>query len=171
MPKPLPTIARLREVFDYDPTTGALTWKAKTHPCSHGIKIGAVAGTLDSSGHRQVELDRGVHMAHRVIWAFVTGAWPAVQIDHRNGVPEDNRLCNLREATHRQNHQNRGNNTSGFAGVSFNKRARKWRAYRCVNYKVKHLGHFDTPEEASAAYKAACARIGEPEVFAPRSAP
>ena len=38
-------------------------------------------------------------------------------------------------------------------GVSFNKQAGKFQAYCAVNSKRQHLGYFNTPEEAFAAYK------------------
>ena len=43
------------------------------------------------------------------------------------------------------------NNTSGFRGVSYDKTRNKWRAYIKLQYKNKHLGRFDTFEEAAQA--------------------
>ena len=44
------------------------------------------------------------------------------------------------------------NNTSGFKGVSFNKPVNKYQALININGKRKHLGYFETAEEASKAY-------------------
>jgi hypothetical protein len=41
--------------------------------------------------------------------------------------------------------------SSGYKGVSLRANG-KWRAYIVVDYKQKNLGHFDTAEEAYAAY-------------------
>jgi hypothetical protein len=54
------------------------------------------------------------------------------------------------------------NNTSGYKGVSWNKRKGKWRATITVNRKPLFLGYFGTPEEAAGAYdQAAIRHFGE----------
>ena len=77
-----------------------------------------------------------------------------LQTDHINGNKLDNRCSNLRLATARQNSQNRklrSDNSTGFKGV-YN-RWGKYRAAIRINGKLKHLGIFDTPEEASEEYQ------------------
>jgi len=74
-----------------------------------------------------------------------------MQIDHINGNTLDNRRCNLRLCTKQQNMYNqkmRCDNTSGYTGVDYDKRRKKWRARISVNRKEIHLGLFDTFEEA-----------------------
>ena len=44
-------------------------------------------------------------------------------------------------------------NTSGYLGVSYNKRTKKYRASITIDGKYHSLGYYDTPEEASEAYK------------------
>ena len=78
-----------------------------------------------------------------------------LQIDHRDGDGLNNRRSNLRVATRSQNMHNRSaycNNKSGFKGVDFRKEGGKWRAKIRINNKEKHLGMFDSPEEAHEAY-------------------
>jgi hypothetical protein len=58
---------------------------------------------------------------------------------------------------------NRADNTSGFRGVHWRKDARKWQALIRVDYKRKHLGYFDTAEQASAAYQKAAVEALAPE--------
>ena len=71
----------------------------------------------------------------------------------------------MREATRSENEWNKTkqiNNTSGFKGVYLNKAAQKWHTKISINNKQKHLGYFDSPEEAYAAYcKAAKELHGE----------
>lgn len=78
-----------------------------------------------------------------------------LQVDHINADKLDNRRENLRTATVQQNGQNRGKyscNTSGFKGVSWDKRDNKWFSQINVNGKRIFLGRFETPELAAKAY-------------------
>jgi hypothetical protein len=75
--------------------------------------------------------------------------------DHRNHDTLDDRMSNLRICTKAQNGQNRRkncNNTSGFKGVKYYKRGKKWVA--AINFENKryHLGYFNFKEEAATAY-------------------
>jgi hypothetical protein len=84
------------------------------------------------------------------------------EVDHINGNGLDNRKTNLRLATSSQNRWNtrkQTNNTSGFKGVYYHKRSKKWRAQIKLSRKKFHLGHFNTPEEAYAAYCVANERL------------
>lgn len=98
-----------------------------------------------------------IHM-HRVILARKLECdelLPTEFVDHINGNGLDNRRENLRLATHQQNLANQKlakHNTSGYKGVSWNWRAKKWVARIQVNRKNLYLGSFDTPEQAHEAY-------------------
>lgn len=77
-------------------------------------------------------------------------------VDHINGNGLDNRRCNLRLANHSENVRNTGlnkTNRSGFKGVHWDSREGKWRAQINANGAFRHIGYFDTPEEASEAYR------------------
>lgn len=76
------------------------------------------------------------------------------EVDHINGKPNDNRIENLRIITHEKNMKNvklPSNNTSGYKGVYYSKRERKWKSFVRVNKQPKHLGTFDSKEDAIAA--------------------
>ena len=145
------TQERLKELLDYDPDTGVFVWRV-----SRGsVKAESVAGCTHHEGYVHISIDGRKRLAHRLAWLYVHGCWPTNQIDHINRVRDDNRLCNLREVTNQKNHWNRGkqkNNSSGLIGVFWDKKAKKWRAYINVCGKQKHLGLFDTQEEANATY-------------------
>lgn len=82
--------------------------------------------------------------------------------DHINGNTLDNREENLRSATNAQNTQNQGlrlDNTSGYKGVTWDKRDKKWKAQIEANGKGKSLGNFDTPELAYQAYCEAAKKL------------
>lgn len=151
------TQARLREVLDYDPATGAFKWKVMLS--SRG-PIGSAAGCYSRKGYWRIRVDGREYMAHRLAWLHVTGAWPPDQIDHRNTKRDDNRFDNLRLATNGQNGGNRrlsAKNRTGFKGVSVSRSCPNKPCYACINVngRTKKLGHHATPEAAHAAYLAA----------------
>jgi hypothetical protein len=142
------TQTRLKILLNYDPDTGAFTWRLSRRKCT----VGSKAGCLMRHGYITIRLDDRLYTAHRLAWLHVHGVWPSEQLDHINKNRSDNRICNLREATNAENAQNqkRRDNKSGFSGVR--KENKKWLAEIKVNYKVTRLGLFETPEEAHAVY-------------------
>ena len=94
---------------------------------------------------------------HRLVGnAFLENPDNKKVIDHIDKNKANNNVKNLRWATIQENGFNQGkriNNTSGFKGVSFHKKANKYQARIRVNGKRKHLGLFLTPEDASYAYE------------------
>jgi hypothetical protein len=80
-------------------------------------------------------------------------------VDHINRDKLDNRKENLRVVKRKENQCNKGiqiNNTSGYKGVDWVKKAGKWRAKIRVGKRHQiHLGYFDAIEDAAAAYKEA----------------
>lgn len=151
----------LNELITYNPDNGEVRWKVKK---SGNVKVGDIVGRLKADGYRGITIDRKEYFLHRIIWLFIHGYFPAMVIDHVNGVKDDNRLCNLREATFSQNNQNRGmmsSNKSGFRGVQWIESSQKWRASTSFNGKTKHLGLYLTKEAAFDAYLAAIQTIQE----------
>jgi hypothetical protein len=83
-------------------------------------------------------------------------------VDHINRNGLDNRRENIRLATRNQNMWNSGlqaNNTSGFKGVTWRKRDKRWSATICVFGRPINLGNFRTAEEAHQAYARASAEM------------
>lgn len=146
------TQVRLKEVFDYDPITGAFTRKRKT--AVRGIN----AAFPNDRGYCRTGIDRKRFLTHRLIWFYVHGVWPTYEIDHINRDNSDNRLINLRDVSPSENQHNHGkaiNNTSGFAGVSWDAFNRKWTAAITADRKHYFLGRFSCPKAAAAAYQTA----------------
>jgi hypothetical protein len=105
-----------------------------------------------------VYVDGVRYYAHRLAVFYMTGEWPD-QVDHKNG--GDNSASNLRACTQSQNLANRGmnkNNTSGYKGVSFDRKKGRYCAYLTVNLRRRFLGYFDAAEDAHAAYRSAAER-------------
>jgi hypothetical protein len=146
------TAEELRHHMRYSPDTGVFVW---VNPVTNAIKAGDVAGAYDLHGYRNISFLGKKYKAHRLAWLYVYGEWPPSHIDHINGQRGDNRLCNLRASTRSQNQANQGlraNNRTGFKGISLNRQTNRWFARIKHKNKTKYLGHFDTPEEAHAAY-------------------
>lgn len=150
---------RLLEYLSYDPESGIFNWKVSVGRYGR-IKAGTVAGTKGKHGQGYIEIhfDGHLHKAHRLAWLYMTGEWPKREIDHINRIRSDNRWCNLREATLQQNLQNKTtykSNTSGFPGVTWHKRIKKWQARIGKGTKRVHLGYWDDVKDAANAYSKA----------------
>ena len=118
-------------------------------------KRGNIVGTKDSHGHLQVYVKGRTYLVHRLIWFLLKGSWPK-ELDHINGIRDDNRIENLREVTRQQNLFNRKattGSTSKYKGVSWKSKNNKWVAQSCVNGKVNYLGLYNTEEKAHEAYE------------------
>lgn len=142
----------LREILHYSIITGQFYWLKSTNYC---IKVGSIAGCLDINGYRKIQINKIQYYAQRLAWFYCTGEWPENEIDHKNGVEDANYWLNLREATSSQNKCNKSkqsNNTSGYKGVSWHIRDKKWTAQIMINEKSKHLGYYATPELAYEKY-------------------
>jgi HNH endonuclease len=158
--KPRIALDRLKELLSYDPDTGEFIWLVNK---SARARTGMVAGQKTRYGYIAVVIDGVFYPAHRLAWFYVTTEWPPAEIDHRDLDKTNNRFANLREATRKQNMQNRRTpnitGSSGYLGVSKNRN--KWEARIGIDGKVKHIGNFGTPEEAHAAYVLEKRRIHE----------
>ena len=143
-------IAKAKRLLEYRPD-GTLYWRVRRG----GVKKGRRAGSKDKNGYRRVKIDGKRFGEHRVIWAMHHGWWPK-QIDHINGIRDDNRIDNLRAATPQQNQANkRAFNSHGMPkGVQYEPRNRTHKYVARIKHKKKsiHIGSYRTPEEARAAY-------------------
>jgi hypothetical protein len=118
-------------LFEYK--DGNLYWKVRKAP---HVKIGARVGS-PAHGYETVSIDGRNWRIHRLIFLMQYGYIPHM-IDHINGVPNDNRIENLREANKQTNTYNVGlriNNKTGIKGVSWNTKRQTW-AVR-VNHNKK----------------------------------
>jgi hypothetical protein len=143
----------LQKYVEYSPLDGALRWKAK--PWRSSIVVGKVTGSSDRDGYRRTMINKKIYRNARLVWFMHYGKWPENLIDHVNGVRDDDRIENLRDATSQENSQNRRikkNHATGYKGVSFHKRDKRFQATLEVNKKVKFLGYFDSAKEAHQAY-------------------
>lgn len=155
------TQERLKELLQYDPETGVFTWRVAN---GSRAKCGDVAGGIDKHGYVRIGVDGARYKGHRLAWLYMTGEWPALDVDHRDMDRANNAWVNLRHADRRQNMANTGcraNNSCGFKGVHVTRHGNYAASIHLSGVK-SHLGTFPTAEEAHAAYvKAANDNFGE----------
>lgn len=150
------------EFLNYNPTTGAMCWKKRpAHSC---VKLNIPLTSQDHEGYLRLQLKRKTLKQHRLAYLIVFGFMPS-QIDHINGIRNDNRIKNLRPCTTMQNAHNQGipkNNTSGYKRVCWVGSRQKWSANIVLNQENIHLGYFICKHEAARSYnRAALKYYGE----------
>lgn len=172
MTKPILTQEYLKECLHYDPETGIFTWKERPrshfntergYGVFHGKNYKNPPGRVSKRGYYEIGFSGERHRAHRLAWLYMTGEWPEADIDHINHNRIDNRWCNLRSVNRQQNACNsrlRDQNTSGFAGVSYNKRTGMWEAYVGYCGKKIKLGLHKEKQDAINARIDANLRFG-----------
>ncbi len=152
------TAERLREILDYSPDTGLFYWRERRR--GRSVRDGGLAGSRARTRYVFIAIDRKPYLAHRLAWLYVHGRWPDDMLDHKNGIPSDNRLSNLRECSHAQNQRNQrvsSRSKSGIRGVS--KKANRWQV-QITHAGVDHyVGSYLDPEEARQAYISAAQRL------------
>lgn len=143
MRRRVPSIWLLRNIVDYDHTTGLFTWRERS---KHLFNPGNTGGRLErasvwnrryagmsafisvkDNGYLYGRMfDRNFY-AHRVAWAHHHGEWPEHEVDHINGVRTDNRIINLRSVTHSENIRNsRPRRGVGFTGLYLDRSRGLW---------------------------------------------
>jgi hypothetical protein len=134
----------LEKLFHYK--DGFLYWKKTKGPA----KAGKIAGRISTQGYYQVGINYKVYAKHRLIFLMHHGYLP-IEVDHKDGNKQNNRIENLRAATSSQNSFNKpkkSTNTSGVKGVNWDKGSSQWIARCEVDKKRYFLGRFDDIKEA-----------------------
>lgn len=141
----------LKTLLRYEPDTGYFYW---LKPLGGPVVSGSPAGYVDAQGYHIIGVRGLYEKAHRLAWLYMTGLWPQPEVDHINRNRADNRWCNLREATNVEGRLNSKTRSKYGRGVYAAKSGR-FDARIGFRGKVYHIGVFDTPAEASAAYQKA----------------
>lgn len=156
------TAHELRELLDYEPSTGIFRWKnSRRSPLFNGKQV----GSDDLYGYKTVRLDGKSYKLHRLAWLYVHGVWPAGDVDHINGQRSDNRIDNLRDVSRKVNLENqreaKNNRSTGLLGAYFDRRKNRFYSRISVDNKSVNLGYHPTAEAAHAAYIEAKRRLHE----------
>lgn len=146
----LPSQEELNQLFYYK--DGQLISKY----LSTNRKIGSVVGVKNKYGYLQAKLKKKSFYVHRLIWVLLKGDLNGLDVDHINGIKNDNRIENLRLVSRNENNQNlkkaKTNSKTKLIGASFHKSTGKFIAQISKNRKIFYLGLFDTAQDAHAAY-------------------
>lgn len=155
-------IKALASNVKYSPGTGEFIWLPRARDqfaTAHAFEVwnkrfaGKKAGRIDGHGYVSISFRGKKVKGHRLAYLIARGEAPD-NIDHVNGVRSDNRIENLRPATHSENGFNKSvssRSKSGVKGVFWHKKAGRWHSQIRSNGVVRHLGLFDSIEEAKAA--------------------
>jgi len=153
MGRPIKQVTRdlLNSLLRYDPLTGDFHWIVNRQ--GHA-KTGDLAGSKARNGYTDIMVCGRKYGAHRLAWMCMYGEWPTDQIDHINGIRDDNRFCNLREVSSALNKQNqrrahKGSRT-GILGVRPN--GKGFEARIQVFGLSKTLGTYQNMQDAQSAY-------------------
>lgn len=158
--KPIPPQKFLHSALDYDPETGIFKrkWRDEIPYFENRRWAGKIAGTKGKKSI-VISVDWEWYPAHRLAYVYMHGDVLSVemQIDHKSNDPFDNRIANLRLATHGQNCTNCRARKGRLLpkGVYKYNESGMFRSAIGVNKKIIELGVFITTEEAHTAYMAA----------------
>lgn len=152
----------VKMLWRYDPETGYFYWLVRYGHCEIGDRAGFQKYRKHGSGPITMIFGGHHYMAHNLAWIYMTGRNPNNEVDHINRDQTDNRWKNLRAATRSQNQANTRlykNNKLRIRGVHFVKANGRYRVMISHDGKNKHLGYFNTVDEAATAYSVAARAV------------
>jgi len=161
----------LREILDYNPTTGDLIWKVRSKKWFTNERISKswnaryaskIAGCTRPDTYKVIGIFDTSYLQHTIIWVWMTGKMPRYELDHKDRNPNNNAWGNLRDIPHvknRRNQRKNKNNTSGVTGVRKTKIGR-FETFITMDGKYINLGTYLTIEEAALVRQEAQKRYG-----------
>lgn len=146
----------LRAYCTYDPAIGVF----RRNKTVRRFKAGEVMVGTTSHGYVRIWIDGKQHAAHRLAWLWMTGHWPAADVDHIDGNRANNAWVNLRQVDRSTNLENihgakSHNRSTGLLGAYRSSSPGRFVSRIQVRGKDKHLGSFGSALEAHAAYMTA----------------
>ena len=150
------TSDKIRSMLFYAEDTGVFTWRVDRQG---GTKAGDIAGQLNPNGRVYIGAIGRRFLRSHLAWCYVHGRIPTHEIDHIDGNPANDAIANLRHVSHKTNAQNRvranrrvSGRSSTYLGVSWKTDRQKWVANISSDSHTKHLGYFESEQDAHAAY-------------------
>lgn len=142
------TQTEIKELYLYNPETGSIKRRSDR----------VLGMEVARNGYLRLRYRGRSCSAQKVIWKYMTGAWPNGDIDHIDHDRLNNKWSNLRLVSRQENMRNASRskaNTSGYTGVTWCKQQLQWQAQITVDGKSKKLGRFDSIQDAVEARKKA----------------
>jgi hypothetical protein len=124
----------------------------------------------DKDGYFKINIEGKTYRWHRLVFNYFKGNIPDGVIDHKDNTIHNNKGDNLQivsETFNKRKRKIQSNNTTGCAGVSFEKSTNKYRPQISVNGRTIHLGSFNNLEDAYEAYLQAKIKYHGAESIAP----
>ncbi len=143
----------LHSLLDYNADNGEFVW---TYFNNNNPNKGTLTPQKPAKGNRYVRIFiyGKYYQAHRVAWVMYYGKEPEYGIDHIDGDTSNNAISNLRDVPQSVNCKNssiKSSNKSGFNGVTWMKKSKRWRARLMFNGKDVHLGFYKEKKDAISA--------------------
>lgn len=154
------TQEELKKFVSYDPATGYFTWLCSGRNFEAGTRAGHYN---DVYGYVRMSIAGQMYYGHVLVWLYMTGRWPAEEIDHEDTDTLNNKWDNLRCASHAGNCANKFVQTRNVVGYKGVQRSRNRFVARITeNGVARHIGSYIDPESAARAYdKAARLAFGK----------
>lgn len=137
----------------YEPNTGKIFWKIRvSYRIRSNLEAGYVhLGKKARTPYLHIRINKKLYAAHRIAWLLYYKVHADKIIDHINHDGLDNRIINLRVVSRHESDKNRAlskRNKSGFNGVRWEERLKKWGVSIRVNKKTIRLGWFADKNDA-----------------------
>jgi hypothetical protein len=111
---------------------------------------------ISSNGYFVTQLGRkNQYLIHRLVLQTFLPIDVMKEVNHKNHIKTDNRLCNLEWCSRSENERFKKKHegcSSQYKGVSWFKSRNKWEASCKIDGKKIHLGRFDDEHDAGRAY-------------------
>lgn len=143
-------LGEMRLYVDYLSTGGFVIIKKREGSPSC---VGDILGTMERTGYRRTSFFNKKFFIHTLVWLWHNEEWPQMELDHLNGIRDDNRIENLRDVPRKLNVRNANRtstNTSGVTWVSFEAASGRWLLRIVVDKKLVLCKRTSTKEEAIA---------------------
>ena len=151
--------SELKKIIHYNPETGIFT---RIRLTNKQFKLGVINNKIAPNGYIYSRIKNELFTLHQLAFLYMVGLIPE-QVDHINHIRDDNRWHNLKGSSSSENNKNRTmarNNTSGFTGVTFDKKRNRWVSQIGLGGLNKKLGTFKCKHDAIAARKEANVKYG-----------